>query len=149
MKIAEAALAKWAAQDLAITDDGDNRLRCRFLYEGSTCCNMGWTFSADLICVIEEREGRHMIESASVLLPMDSPAVKGLCMFQRGKRNLDTINDLTQDLVVGRWLDDFLGEEHDVNPAGCVCGQSELCHKWVVALSTLAYALEHDLSAAA
>ena len=142
--VPEEALRKWAGQCLECVQSGDAERTFRFRFEGSTCMNGGDPFTAELQIRLA-REARGMvITEASIAFPAAQMEAAGaMCAFRdRGQVFLDGLR--TAPWFCGQTLEEALSRSVPTNPAGCLCTEPMVNHKWRLALCTLHYALNHQ-----
>jgi hypothetical protein len=137
------ALRRWSSDHLRLEDMGDTRLLAVFDYRGSSCSNDAFDMIFEVM--LESVNGRRRIVSSRLRLHRETAALDTMCAFgqagSRFKAEIDSCRPLE-----GRWLEDALEWEAEVEPAGCLCEPTYRNHKWRIVLQTIHYRLEnpHD-----
>jgi hypothetical protein len=142
--VPEAALRKWAEKCLTCLHDQNGECRYRFQFQGSTCMNGGHPFTAHLQILLRREERGLVIRDALIFFAQeDMGVVTRLCAYEeRGQAFLDELQ--TAPSFCGQTLEEALSQPLPTNPAGCLCTQPMVNHKWRLALSTLHYSLCHQ-----
>lgn len=136
----EKALQRWSKELLTIEQNGDDPIRARFVYEGSTCNNMGEPFRFVYhVKLSSQIKGYHILEKFCHPLENDNH-YQNMCAFRKNGEALLVKIKYHQPLL-GQPLAETLNWEPDVLPAGCQCSQSFQDHKWKIVLQTLHYRL--------
>jgi hypothetical protein len=134
------ALARWAQQRLNLTDLPDGTTLAQFVYEGTTCTNMGrkLTFHYE-VHLGPAQLGYPILQQRCFPAPGDE-GHRFMCRYlEDGQRLIDTI---AQDRpLLGQPLDAVLDWRREFDAAGCYCEPSRRLHKWGLVLETIHYAL--------
>ena len=134
------ALKRWATNLLTIDRYDDGNIKAKFLWEGSTCGNMGqplwFVYNIKLSSQIN---GYHILEKNCHPLEHDSNYQK-MCAFRKNGETLLEKIKYHQPLL-GQPLAAAINWNPDVLPAGCQCSRPLQDHKWKIVLQTLHYRL--------
>jgi hypothetical protein len=134
------ALARWAQQRLSLSDLPDGTIRAQFVYEGTTCTNMGRKFKFHYEVRLGPAEQGYLILQQRCLPAPGDEGHRFMCRYlEDGQRLLDAI---AQDQpLLGQPLDAALNWRRELDAAGCYCEPSRRLHKWGLVLETIHYAL--------
>ncbi len=134
------ALKRWAAERLKFEPAGDGALDARFLYEGTTCTNLGRPLTFEYRVRLGPREAHYpILEQSCAPSPADT-GHRHMCQYQTNPEHLmAAIRD--EKPLAGRPLEDVLAWRRPFNGAGCYCDPDSRRHKWGLVLETIHYAL--------
>ncbi|MEO8372320.1 MAG: hypothetical protein ABI806_24250 [Candidatus Solibacter sp.] len=134
------ALRKWARERLTLTAAADGGIEAQFLYEGTTCTNMGRALRFEYRVKLGPREaGYPIVDQECVPEPGDT-GHRFMCRYlEQGEALMTTIAG--ERPLRGQRLDEALQWERPATGAGCYCEAASRAHKWGLALETIHYAL--------
>lgn len=139
------ALIHWQNERLQFTLPGDNRIYAKFHFHGTTCNNMGVPFDLEYTVELHADEmGRHRIVECSCEPCTGDTGHQRMCESISQPEQFMTMMR-AQPALSGRLIDEVLHWQPEVNPAGCLCQQSNRDHKWRMVLQTIHFALSHNL----
>ena len=133
----EKTLAKWSRERLTIEERPDGTLIALFCFDGTTCSSLGMPLAFDYSIELSA-EGRCIVDT------MCRPARgdrghRSMCGYLADPGRMRGVFD--EQPLLGRRLDDALGELGEVSPSGCLCLEANRRHKWSIVLETLHYRL--------
>ena len=130
----------WAETRLQL-EELDNGQRCaKFKFNGSTCTNMGWPLEFEYEVVIDSAQEQYRILEMNCRAGTLHEGYKKMCSYIEKGEEL-TRRIAQEKPLIGQPLNDVLGWDANINPAGCLCSLSNRNHKWKVMLQTLHYAM--------
>ncbi|MGH9598710.1 MAG: hypothetical protein ACRD27_02505 [Terracidiphilus sp.] len=134
------ALQKWAKEHLSLEVRRDGSLDAVFLYNGTTCSNMGRPLAFQYNVHLGPRaEGYPIREQRCAPAPGDS-GHEAMCQFIEDPERLMAAIDREKPLH-GESLNAVLFWRRKPCAAGCFCEASSRDHKWGLVLETIHYAL--------
>jgi hypothetical protein len=136
----EKALRRWSQERLTIETRDDGRIAARFVYDGTTCTNMGRPLQFHYHVTLGRREdGYPILEQSCAPAPGDDGHT-AMCRYISDRDPL--MAAIAQERPLhGRPLDDVVRWTRPVSPAGCYCEPESRQHKWGLVLETIHYAL--------
>ena len=139
--INERALARWMHENLQVLAQEGFRTVYRFRYNGCTCVNGGHEFLAYIDLTLERERDRYRITDAVIALDPADTGVPVSCRYEDPQRRDFLDRNVADTGVLGTDLEEFLGADRPVNPAGCFCSVEHVNHKLLMALQTIRRAL--------
>jgi hypothetical protein len=134
------ALRKWAQERLSLRRCEDGTVDALFLYEGTTCTNMGRAMSFQYRVKLGPREAGYPIREQECAPDALDTGHASMCRYKEdGEALLAAI--ASEKPLLGRRLDEVLGWARPASGAGCYCEPASREHKWGLALETIHYAL--------
>ena len=131
-------LERWAREHLQVRTGDDGRIEARFRYEGRSCGGISFDILFDIALQAEERG--HRVLSSAIVVPGGYKSYRTMCEHRLNGEYF--VEDMVRDKTfAGRLLEEALGWEPDMNPAGCLCESAHRNYKWRMALQTLHYHL--------
>ncbi len=134
------ALKRWASERLSIERHADGALDALFLYEGTTCTNMGRPLKFLYRVKLGPKDEGYLIREQSCGPAPGDRGYESMCAYLDHGPQLMTSIDGEKPLL-GRRLEDVLGWQRAQAPAGCYCDRESRQHKWGLVLETIHYAL--------
>jgi hypothetical protein len=136
----EKALRRWSQERLTIETRDDGRIAARFVYDGTTCTNMGRPLQFHYHVTLGRREdGYPILEQSCAPAPGDDGHT-AMCWYISDRDPL--MAAIAQERPLhGRPLDDVVRWTRPLSPAGCYCEPDSRQHKWGLVLETIHYAL--------
>lgn len=139
------ALKRWAADRLTIATAADGSVDAMFVYEGTTCSNMGRPLLFHYHVRLGPREEGYPIREQRCTPAPGQTGYQAMCEYLReGDDLLDTITRETP--LLGRPLDDVLSWKRPAIGPGCYCEPDARQHKWGLVLETIHYAISNHLA---
>lgn len=140
------ALARWAAERLALRTAADGSLHAVFRYEGTTCTNMGRPLAFDYHVKLGPRgEGYPIREQQCVPAPGDTGHTS-MCEYIADAESLMAAIGREKPLH-GQRLSAVPEWHPPLSAAGCFCEPASRARKWALVLETIHYALVQQESA--
>ncbi len=134
------ALRKWARERLELSDLDDGGLVARFLYEGTTCSNMGHPIRyVYRIRIASEDTGFRVLEAECEPAPGDE-GHKKMCEYLKLKTRFSDMIAGERPLL-GEPLDAVRDWDLPGNHSGCYCDAGGRNHKWRIVYEVVHYAL--------
>ncbi|MGB6042182.1 MAG: hypothetical protein WBF93_03395 [Pirellulales bacterium] len=136
----ERTLAKWSRDRLEV-HESDSGYQTRFRFDGTTCSSMGMPLAIEYnVDLKREQTGRYRIVASSSAPCEGDTGHRDMCAYRSApERFMATI--ASEQPLLDEYLDDVFHWQPDVNPAGCLCLQSNRDHKWRIVLQTIHFAL--------
>ncbi len=139
-KVNAKALQRWANDRLVLTRRPDGAIHARFLYEGTTCTNMGRPLAFVYDVTLGPREQGYPILDQRCTPRGGDTGNRAMCAYiSAGPPLLETIAGETP--LSGQPLATVLSWQRPVAPAACYCDPPSRLHKWGLVLETIHYAL--------
>lgn len=139
------ALERWSRDLLVMDRHTDGSVDARFRMEGSTCGNT--SLAIDFHVSLIRHAATYRIVGGDCRPSPDDRGCAHMCCATREPLNLIFERAAREQPLAGQTLAAALDWNPSVNPAGCICGQEALHHKWRIAYHTIAYALEkHEIA---
>ncbi len=137
----EKTLAKWSRERLTIEECPDGKLIARFRFDGTTCSSLGMplTFDYSIELSAERAEGRRIVDSSCRPGEGDR-GYRSMCGYVADPDRMTAA--FAEQPLLGRRLDDALGQPREVSSSGCLCLEANRNHKWSIVLQTLHYRLQ-------
>jgi hypothetical protein len=136
----EKALRRWSQERLTIETRDDGTTAALFVYDGTTCTNMGRPLQFHYHVTLGRREdGYPILEQSCGPAPGDE-GHRAMCRYIDDRERL-MASIARERPLHGRPLDDVMRWTRPVNPAGCYCEPESRQHKWGLVLETIHYAL--------
>jgi hypothetical protein len=137
------ALERWARENLTLVSREDGAFHYRFRYEGSTCTGQR-PLIADLHAVVRPGPGGLLFEKGWIEMSGPKAAMNQFCgVIQSGPEYLEFLRRPAADC--GRTVEEIVSDFAALSPAGCLCDQPSINHKWRMALFTIHYARARNL----
>jgi hypothetical protein len=134
------ALKRWSQERLKLRPRPDGSIDALFLYEGTTCTNMGRPLAFHYTVKLGPREqGYPILEQHCSPAPHDQGHTF-MCRYMTNAEHLMVAIDKERPLL-GRPLNDVLTWQRPTTGAGCYCEPADRKHKWGLVLETIHYAL--------
>jgi len=134
------ALKRWADERLTLTHNDDGSIDALFVYDGTTCTNMGREFKFHYRVKLAPREkGYRMLKQHCEPAPGDV-GHRFMCRYMNNAEHLMVAIEREQPLL-NRPLNDVLTWRRNTCSAGCHCEPAARAHKWGLILETIHYAL--------
>ncbi|HEX3744400.1 MAG TPA: hypothetical protein VHW09_10735 [Bryobacteraceae bacterium] len=137
------ALARWAAERLALTTRADGAIEARFRYDGTTCTNMGRSLSFQYDVLLGPPQDGYQIREQHCAPVSGDSGYTAMCQYQTSAGPLLAAIEREKPLI-GQPLDSVLAWRRDSSPAGCYCDAASRQHKWGLVLETIHYALHKN-----
>lgn len=142
------ALARWAAERLALTRRENGMIEALFRYEGSTCNNMGQPLLFDYHVTLSPRDMGHIIRSMDCRPATGDTGHKAMCRYVENPSKLMSSIKCEEPLL-GEPLESVLAWNAARSSAGCYCDLAARMHKWRLVLETIHYALAEQIQQSA
>lgn len=137
------ALARWAKERLRLEPLPGGELKAVFLFEGSTCKDMGTPLAfAFTFWLVPEGGGFRLRRLKCGPVPGDT-GHRAMCAVQQSRRAWAVALGHAPPLA-GLTLDAALAWRPALRQSGCLCQADDRQHKWRLALETLHYRLLAD-----
>jgi hypothetical protein len=139
------ALRKWSNERLHMIFAASGEVEARFLYEGSTCSNLGHRLEYEYLVKLGPVFNGYKILDLSCAPAQGDNGHKQMCEYLQDAEGL--IRQMEKEMpLLGRPLDEVLTWVRPINPATCYCDSDSRQHKWGLVLEVLHYALvQHEL----
>jgi hypothetical protein len=137
------ALARWAAERLTLETCADGMVHARFLYEGTTCMNLGRTLVYQYDVLLARQEDGFRIRDQHCAPVAGDTGHAAMCEYQSDAAGLTAAIDKEKPLL-GQPLASIFTWQRDFSPAGCYCDATSRAHKWGLVLETIHYALHQQ-----
>ena len=137
------ALKKWAAERLTLEGAADGSVFARFLYEGTTCTNMGRPLAFLYEVTLGPPEDGRPIRNQYCSPAAGDTGHAAMCEYIRNPQNLLASISGERPLL-GMPLGSALTWHRAASGAGCYCDAESRAHKWGLVLETIHYALHTD-----
>ena len=134
------ALKRWADERLTLTENNDGTIDALFVYEGTTCSNMGRAIQFHYHVKLSSRDDKYIIRD---MLCGPSPTDEGhryMCRYMTNAEHLMVAIDHEKPLL-GQPLNNLLTWDRPKMGAGCYCEPNSRKHKWGLVLETIHFAL--------
>jgi len=136
------ALQRWAAERLTITQAADGSIAATFLYDGTTCSNMGRPLAFLYRVTLGPRDEGHPIRDQICEPAPGDDGHRAMCEYIRKEDAL--LEAIAREKpLAGRRLDEVRSWTRPATGPGCYCEASARLHKWGLVLETIHYALSH------
>jgi hypothetical protein len=133
------ALKRWAGERLTLERRPDG-IDAVFVYEGTTCTNMGRPLKFHYRVRLGPREEGYPIrEQQCTPAPGDTGHTYMCGYLDRGEQLMSAI--ARDNPLLGRRLDEVLGWQRSTFAPSCYCEEDSRQHKWGLVLETIHYAL--------
>jgi len=136
-----AALRRWATERLSIETAPDGSITARFLYEGTTCSNMGRRLSFQYIVALGPGHEGYPIRDEQCAPASDDDGHPFMCEYIRDHGLIDAI--AAEQPLTGRPLSEVLSWDRPAMGPACYCESDARLHKWGLVLETIHFALTH------
>lgn len=134
------ALKRWADERLSIQVNQDGSLKATFLYEGTTCTNMGRPLTFEYSVKLGARaQGYPILEQRCAPAEGDAGHTF-MCQYLENPERLMSAIDSEKPLR-GERLSSVLSWQRKPIAAGCYCEPASRDHKWGLVLETIHFAL--------
>jgi hypothetical protein len=134
------ALKRWAGERLTLERRGDGTIEAMFVYEGTTCTNMGRPLKFHYSVKLGPRqEGYPIREQNCTPAPGDTGHTYQCGYLDHREKLMSAI--ASENPMLGRRLDDVLSWQRSTFAPGCYCEEDSRQHKWGLVLETIHYAL--------
>jgi hypothetical protein len=137
------ALKRWVAERLSITANADGTTDALFRYDGTTCSNMGRSFTFEYRIKLGPRAEGYPILHLHCTPAAGDDGHRFMCRFMTNAEHLMVAIDHEKPLL-GKALNDVLSWSRPSMAPACYCEPASRKHKWGLALETLHYALAHQ-----
>ncbi len=134
------ALARWVADRLSLKFNDDGTIDALFRYEGSTCSNMGRTFTFHYAVKLGPREDGYPIREQLCAPAPGDEGHRFMCRFMSNAEHLMVAIDHEKPLL-GQKLNDVLSWQRPLMAPSCYCEPASRKHKWGLVFETIHYAL--------
>ncbi len=137
-------LKKWAEQKLQINFSDDSSVEAKFLFEGTTCSNLGRPLEFEYSIKLNPASEGYKIKDLNCRPAEGDEGYLFMCDYiSDGGPLLKIIED--EKPLAGRPLNDVVNWERPFNPEGCLCKRESREHKWGLILEVLHYALANNV----
>jgi hypothetical protein len=134
------ALRRWAQERLTLTFSEEGTIDALFVYEGTTCTNMGRPLAFHYHVRMGPREeGYPLREQRCGPAPGDTGHTY-MCRYMNNAEHLMVAIEQESPLL-GQPLNDVLSWQRPTVAPGCYCEPSSRKHKWGLVLETIHFAL--------
>jgi hypothetical protein len=134
------ALKRWAGERLTVERHDDGTTEAVFIYEGTTCTNMGRPLKFHYRVKLGPREDGYPIrEQDCTPAPGDTGHTHQCGYLDHRDQLMSAIAG--ESPLLGRRLDDVLCWQRSMFAPGCYCEEDSRQHKWGLVLETIHYAL--------
>ncbi len=138
------ALKKWAEQKLQINISDDYSVEAKFLFEGTTCSNLGHSLEFEYHIKLSPASEGYKIIDLKCKPAKDDDGYSYMCDYiTEGDSLIKTIEE--EKPLLGKPLNDIMTWNRPFNPEGCLCKYESREHKWGLVLEVLHYALVNKL----
>lgn len=134
------ALRRWANERLKMERRADGTIEASFLYEGTTCTNMGRPLQFNYRVKLGPREQGYPIREQHCAPAPDDVGHTFMCGYIDHRDQLMTAI-AGETPLLGRRLDEVLAWQRSAFAPGCYCEEDSRRHKWGLVLETIHYAL--------
>lgn len=134
------ALARWANDRLSLKFNADGTIDALFRYEGSTCSNMGRTFTFHYTVKLGPREDGYPIREQLCAPAPGDEGHRFMCRFMSNAEHLMVAIDHEKPLL-GQKLNEVLAWQRPLMAPSCYCEPTSRKHKWGLVFETIHYAL--------
>ena len=134
------ALRRWAEERLTLEDHADGTVDAMFLYEGTTCKNMGRAIKFHYKVKLGPREGGYVILEEKCGPAPGDEGYTFMCRYMSNAEHLMVAIDHEKPLL-GKPLNEVLAWQRPTVAATCYCEPGARKHKWGLVLETIHYAL--------
>lgn len=135
------ALKRWALDRLAMRVNVDGSVNAVFLYEGTTCSNMGRPLAFEYHVRLGPREEGYPIREQHCAPVAGDTGHTFMCRYIDSRESLMAAIEREKPLA-GRPLHEVLSWNRPSCAAGCYCDPEARDHKWGLVLETIQYALD-------
>jgi hypothetical protein len=135
------ALKRWAKERLTLETREDGSVDAAFLYEGTTCTNMGRPLAFDYRVHLGRPEDGYPILDQHCAPASGDTGHTLMCRYIDARDSLMTAIEREKPLA-GRPLQEVLSWKRAPCSAGCYCDPEAREHKWGLVLETIQYALD-------
>jgi hypothetical protein len=135
------ALKRWAKERLTLEIRGDGSVDAAFLYEGTTCTNMGRPLAFDYRVRLGRPEDGYPILDQHCAPAAGDTGHTLMCRYIDARESLMAAIECEKPLA-GRPLQEVLSWKRAPCSAGCYCDPEAREHKWGLVLETIQYALD-------
>ena len=140
--ISVTALKKWSSERLRLKFLKGGMAEARFLYQGTTCSNLGRPLEFVYEVRLRRAGSSFTIENATCRPSIADTGHKEMCEFQR--RGPSLLEGLAAEApLIGMPLEDVFSWERPFSPAGCFCEATSRMHKWGLVYEVIHFALAH------
>ncbi len=137
------ALQRWAEERLRLERAADGSVEARFLYEGTTCSNLGQPLAFEYHITLRPGKAGYTIAAARCAPAPGDTGHTFMCEYRADPEGL--LARIADDHpLVGRPLDDVLHWPRPDDASGCYCAEPGRQRKWALALEVLHFALARD-----
>lgn len=134
------ALRKWTRDRLEMETASDGSTSARFLYEGTTCSNMGYPLKYVYSIKVGPADTNYEILEALCAPAEGDVGYKKQCEYLKvGEAMNQTIAD--EQPLVGEPLEEVFNWNHRSGSSGCYCDFSGRNHKWGLAYEVVHFAM--------
>ncbi len=133
------ALRKWTEARLNLREEGDAMV-AEFLYEGTTCSNMGHPLQYMYSITVAGSDQKYEILDAQCAPVEGHLGYKKQCEFLKVGESLNEAISQEKPLL-GEPLESVFQWSHRSGSSGCYCDMSGRNHKWGLAYEVVHYAL--------
>lgn len=134
------ALERWAAERLTMKTGDDGSIDAVFLYDGTTCTNMGRPLAFEYRVTLGPRAEGYPIREQGCGPSEGETGHTYMCRYQEDPKGLMEAIESEKPLR-GKQLDAVLAWQREPDAAGCFCTSASRDHKWGLVFETLHYAL--------
>lgn len=134
------ALLRWTRDRLTLSTKADGTVDAVFIYEGTTCTNMGRPLKFHYHVTLGTREEGYPIRQQWCGPAPGDEGYTSMCQYLRDREPLMAAIERERPLH-GQPLDDVVRWVRPSSPAGCYCELDSRRHKWGLVLETIHYAL--------
>jgi hypothetical protein len=136
------ALKRWAGERLTLNRHRDGTVEATFVYEGTTCTNMGRPLKFHYNVKLGPREQGYPIREQNCAPAPGDTGHTYMCGYVERREQL--MSAIAQDNpLLGRRLDEVLTWQRSTFAPGCYCEEDSRQHKWGLVLETIHYALSN------
>ncbi|MBF0280018.1 MAG: hypothetical protein HQM13_19630 [SAR324 cluster bacterium] len=136
----EKALVKWAKENVILDHFQDGSIEAQFRFVGSTCGFTGHSIDFEFRVKLSSlSDGRRVTKTSCRPSANDRGAVQMCAYITHSDQFLKSINAYHPRL--GETLDACILWAPEIIPAGCLCNEQALNHKWRNAYQTIHYAI--------
>jgi hypothetical protein len=139
------ALKRWAGERLTIERRNDGTTEAMFVYEGTTCTNMGRPLKFHYRVKLGPREEGYPIREQQCTPAPGDTGHTYMCGYLDRRDQL--MSAIAHDSpLLGKRLEDVLSWQRSTFAPGCYCEEDSRQHKWGLVLETIHYALANGAS---
>jgi hypothetical protein len=134
------ALQKWSRERLRLEILPDGLIEAHFLYEGTTCTNLGRALEFDYwVKLGPAQDDYEILETSCAPTPGDTGHTQQCAYLTDADALMASV--ATEKPLLGRPLNAVLSWGRAQNPSGCFCDLDRRQHKWGLVFEVIHFAL--------